>query len=181
MKDAARKAGFARRKLAYQQGLDVAAQAALRSALAPYRGRVLSGYMPIRTEVDPMPVMAEWDGPVGVPVIQGAGKALAFHRWQPGRTMMDGPFGARVPAGADPVVPKVLIVPLIAFDKHGFRLGYGGGFYDRTLEALRAARETVAIGYAYSAQETDVVPIEPTDQRLDAIATDLGVRWFGGG
>ena len=92
--------------------------------------------------------------------------------------MVDGPFGARVPAEAEEVVPEVLIVPLVAFDARGYRLGYGGGFYDRTLEGLRAARKTVAIGYAFSAQAMDEVPLEPTDQRLDAMVTEAGVIWF---
>ena len=72
----------------------------------------------------------------------------------------------------------MLIVPLLAFDVRGFRLGYGGGFYDRTLEALRALRPTRAVGFAFAAQEIDTVPIDKTDQRLDAIVTERGVRVF---
>ena len=173
-KAAARKAAFARRKAAHGTGLDGAAQQALQAVLAPYRGRPLAGYMPIRTEIDPLPVMAGWNAPVGVPVIAGAGRPLVFHRWSPGCIMIDGPFGARVPAEPVPVVPDVLIVPLVAFDRGGYRLGYGGGFYDRTLERLRAARPTVAIGFAYAAQQADVLPVEPTDQPLDAIVTEAG-------
>ncbi len=178
-KSETRKAAFMRRKLAHGLGLDGAAQDALRAALAPYQGRVLAGYMPIRTEVDPLPVMAEWYAPVGVPVIVGAGRPLHFHRWTPDAEMVDGPFGARVPAAAEPVVPQVLIVPLVAYDDAGNRLGYGGGFYDRTLERFRAAQETVAIGFAYSGQKADELPLEPTDQRLDAIVTEWGVTRFG--
>ncbi|MDJ0630089.1 MAG: 5-formyltetrahydrofolate cyclo-ligase [Rhodobacter sp.] len=177
-KAAARKAAFARRKAAHGAGLDRAAQEALSAALAPYRGRMLAGYMPIRTEIDPLPVMAAWDAPVGVPVIEGAGKPLVFHRWAPGCAMTDGPFGARIPAEAVPMVPEVLIVPLVAFDRRGYRLGYGGGFYDRTLERLRAAQDTVAIGFAYAAQEDDALPVEPTDQPLDAIVTEAGPLQF---
>ena len=177
-KSEARKAAFGRRKAAFGQGLDGAAQAYLREALAGFKGKPLAGYMPIRTEIDPLPVMAEWAAPVGVPVIQGEGQALRFHRWIPGCEMVDGPFGAQVPAEAEAVVPEVLIVPLVAFDGRGYRLGYGGGFYDRTLEGLRAARKTVAIGYAFSAQAMDEVPLEPTDQRLDAMVTEAGVIWF---
>jgi 5-formyltetrahydrofolate cyclo-ligase len=73
----------------------------------------------------------------------------------------------------------VVIVPLLAFDARGYRLGYGGGFYDRTLETLRARRPTLAVGFAFAAQEVAEVPIEATDQRLDAVVTEEGVRLFG--
>ena len=89
--------------------------------------------------------------------------------------MAAGPFGAEVPAGTDALVPELLIAPLVAFDLQGWRLGYGGGFYDRTLETLRSRRRTRAYGYAYSAQQIDAVPTEPTDQRLDGIVTELGL------
>jgi 5-formyltetrahydrofolate cyclo-ligase len=174
----ARTAAFARRKLAHNTGLDIHAQAHLRAALAPFAGRVLAGFMPIRTEIDPLPVMSDWTAPVGVPVIQGKGQALVFHRWTPACDMITGPFGARVPAEAQEVTPQVLIVPLVAFDSAGNRLGYGGGFYDRTLEALRAQRDTIAIGYAYSAQRAEGLPLEPTDQPLDFMVTDQGVQEF---
>lgn len=177
-KAAARKAAFARRKAAHGSGLDAAAQAHLAEALSGHQGKPLAGYMPIRTEIDPRPVMTTWSGPVGVPVIQGPGQPLLFHRWTATSEMIPGPFGASVPKDAEPVVPQVLIVPLVAFDASGFRLGYGGGFYDRTLELLRGSGPVLAVGYAYSAQHAEALPLEPTDQRLDAIATEEGVRWF---
>jgi 5-formyltetrahydrofolate cyclo-ligase len=175
----ARKAAFARRKAAHEAGLDGPAQEALAAYLASQAGRVLAGYMAMRTEIDPLPVMAGWAGPVGVPVIAGAGLPLTFRRWTPDAAMVEGPFGAKIPeAGAD-VIPEVLIVPLVAFDARGFRLGYGGGFYDRTLEGLRSRGPVVAVGFAYGAQEAEALPLEPTDQRLDAIVTEAGVRVFG--
>ena len=177
-KDVERKAGFARRKTAFGTGLDGAAQRHLRQALAGFVGKPLAGYMPIRTEIDPLPVMADWGGPVGVPVIQGTGLPLDFHEWSTDARMVVGPFGAKVPASQKELIPEVLIVPLVAFDDNGYRLGYGGGFYDRTLEKLRGQRKTIAIGFAFSAQRADKVPTEPTDQRLDAMVTELGVRWF---
>lgn len=178
-KEKARKAAFTRRKAAHQAGLDPAVQANLRAALARQSGKLLAGYMPIRTEVSPLPVMADWDAPVGVPVIRGEGQPLDFHIWTVNAAMVEGPFGAQVPAVEKPMRPEVVIVPLVAFDPEGYRLGYGGGFYDRTLEILRGEGPTLAIGLAYAAQETETVPREPTDQRLDALVTEDGVRWFG--
>jgi 5-formyltetrahydrofolate cyclo-ligase len=89
--------------------------------------------------------------------------------------MKDGPFGARIPLIDDYFEPEVLIVPLVAFDRAGGRLGYGGGFYDRTLEKLRAKRATLAIGFAYSLQEAENLPLEPTDQQLDMIVTEQDI------
>lgn len=176
-KAAARKAAFARRTDAKSTDRDAAAVALLLETVLPYKGRALAGYLPIRTEVDPVPVMAAmaaW-GPVCVPVIKAKGKPLEFHRWEPGCDMVEGGFGTVVPARAEVIIPDVLIVPLVAFDREGGRLGYGGGFYDRTLEGLRQIKEVVAIGYAFAAQEANDLPLEPTDQSLDAIVTDVGV------
>lgn len=179
MKAAARKAAFAARKEAFARGQGQAAEI-LADFLAAHRGRALAGYMPMRTEIDPLPAMAAHDGPVGVPVIMGAGQPLRFREWSPGVAMVPGDFGALIPAEGAWVEPEVLIVPMVAFDARGYRLGYGGGFYDRTLEGLRAKRPTLAVGFAFAAQEVEEVPIEPTDQRLDAVVTENGLRLFGG-
>ena len=137
IKAAARKAAFARRKEAFDAGYP-AQSAYLSEVLAGYRGVPLAGYMPIRTEINPVPAMAEAaaHGPVGVPVIQAAGQPLKFSRWEPEGALKDGPFGAKVPVVDDYFEPEILIVPLVGFDARGGRLGYGGGFYDRTLEQL---------------------------------------------
>jgi len=173
IKAAARKMAFARRKTAHQNAM-AATAGQLSWVLAGYRGMPLAGYMPIRTEIDPLPAMAEAaaHGSVAVPVIQGAGEALKFSRWDPDADMVVGPFGAQIPAVEDWIEPEILIVPLVAFDRRGGRLGYGGGFYDRTLEGLRAQRATLAIGFAYGAQEADTLPLESTDQPLDLIVTE---------
>jgi 5-formyltetrahydrofolate cyclo-ligase len=92
--------------------------------------------------------------------------------------MKEGPFGAQIPETDDFFEPEIVIVPLVAFDGQGGRLGYGGGFYDRTLELLRAKRATLAIGFAYAAQEADDLPLESTDQALDMIVTEKDVRHF---
>ncbi len=173
-----RQAAFTRRGDVHGTGLDRLAQQVLESTLAPWHGRALAGYVPIRTEIDPLPVMAEWDGEVCVPVVCGAGLPLEFHRWASGCEMVEGPYGAPVPVKSEVVEPHVLIVPLVAFDRRGYRLGYGGGFYDRTLERLRCTRPIQAIGFAYSVQEVECLPTETTDQPLDAVVTDVGEIHF---
>lgn len=178
LKAEARKAAFAARKAVFATGRDAAAQAHLAAALARFGPVPLSGYLPIRTEIDPLPVMAAHGGPVGVPVIPGPAQALQFHLWTPDCELVEGPFGARVPARGVPMVPRVLIVPLLAFDARGYRLGYGGGFYDRTLSALRAAGPVTALGFAYAAQEVAEVPTDAFDQRLDGLVCETGLRLF---
>ncbi len=179
VKAAARKAAFARRKAAFDARLPGSA-GRLSEVLAGHRGVPLSGYMPIRTEIDPVPAMAEASayGPVGVPVIQRQGQALRFSRWTPEGALKDGPFGARVPETDDFFEPEILIVPLVAFDCQGGRLGYGGGFYDRTLQELRGKRATLAIGFAFDAQEADELPLEQTDQPLSMVVTESRILTF---
>ena len=174
-KDAVRKAAFAARKLAHDSGVGHAGH--LSSVLAGYRGVPLSGYAQMRTEIDPTPAMEEAaaHGPVCLPVIESAGLPLKFRAWTPGCAMTAGAFGAQIPEAGDWITPEILIVPLVAFSRAGGRLGYGGGFYDRTLEQLRAHKPTLAIGFAYAAQEMDDLPLEPTDQPLDLIVTEQGV------
>ena len=174
-KGAARTAAFARRKAAHDP--NAAAAGFLSEVLAGYRGVPLAGYMAMRTEIDPLPAMEEAaaHGPVGVPVIIGAGQALKFRTWEPDCILVKGEFGAMIPKTGGWMTPQIVIVPLVAFDRKGGRLGYGGGFYDRTLEGLRASQPTLAIGFAYAAQEDANLPLEPTDQPLDLIVTEQGV------
>ena len=179
-KAAARKLAFANRKAAHGAYSGAQACENLLKFLQPYLGKPISAYMPIRTEIDPLPAMAKLvkSGPVVVPVVLGAGQPLAFHRWQVDGEMQDGPFGARVPVAGKFVVPQVVILPLVAFDKQGQRLGYGGGFYDRTLEILLRDHPVLAVGFAYSAQQVDSLPTDPTDQPLNAVVTEAGIRLF---
>jgi 5-formyltetrahydrofolate cyclo-ligase len=179
-KAAARKLAFAARKTAHGAGRDGAAVANLLMAL-PEDARSVSGYMPIRTEVSPMAAMEALHArgiEVSVPVIEAAGRPLRFSRWMPGGAMREGPFGALVPEVDDFVLPDVLITPLVAFDARGYRLGYGGGFYDRTFVELRQHHPVMGIGFAFAAQELAEVPTEPTDQRLDMIVTERGILRF---
>jgi 5-formyltetrahydrofolate cyclo-ligase len=178
LKAAARKSAFAARKDAFARGQGQAA-AILADFLAPHAARPLAGYMAMRTEIDPLDAMAAHAGPVGVPVITGAGQPLRFREWGPGCALIEGEFGARIPAEGAWLEPEVLIVPLLAWDRRGYRLGYGGGFYDRTLERLRSRHPTLAVGFAFAAQEVPEVPTEPVDQPLDAIITEEGVLTFG--
>ena len=178
LKAAARKSAFAARKDAFARGQGQAA-AILADFLAPHAARPLAGYMAMRTEIDPLDAMAAHAGPVGVPVITGAGQPLRFREWGPGCALIEGEFGARIPAEGAWLEPEVLNVPLLAWDRRGYRLGYGGGFYDRTLERLRSRHPTLAVGFAFAAQEVPEVPTEPVDQPLDAIITEEGVLTFG--
>ncbi|MGP6086541.1 5-formyltetrahydrofolate cyclo-ligase [Antarctobacter jejuensis] len=175
-KKAARKAAFTRRKTAFDTQPPGAA-GKLSEVLAGYRGVPLSGFLPIRTEIDPVPAMSEAaaHGPVGVPVIIAKGQPLKFARWEPEMPLVEGAFGAMIPAEPEFFEPELLIVPLVAFTRKGGRLGYGGGFYDRTLELLRAKRPTLAVGFAFAAQEDPDLPLEATDQPLDMVVTENGV------
>lgn len=176
LKAAARKAALARRKPLFKA--ELAAQAGyLSEVLAGHRGVPVSGFLPIRTEIDPRPAMAEACayGDVGVPVIVAMDAPLKFARWTPETEMENGPFGAAVPVDKSFFEPEILILPLLAFSRAGGRLGYGGGFYDRTLQMLRAKRPTLAIGFAFAGQESSDVPLEETDQPLDLIVTEVGV------
>ena len=114
-------------------------------------------------------------GKVGVPVIQGMNKPLLIAEWTPSTEMREGQFGAQVPVSKNFFDPELLIVPLVAFDRQGGRLGYGGGFYDRTLEKLKMKKPVLAVGFAYSCQEIEQVPLEMTDQSLDFVITEKAV------
>lgn len=177
IKALARKAAFAARKTAFAAGQGQAAEL-LRDLLANHADKPLAGYMPMRTEIDPLPAMARHQGAVGVPVILAAATPLRFREWGPEVAMVPGEFGALIPAEGAWVEPQVVIVPMLAFDSRGYRLGYGGGFYDRTLQLLRASGPVLAIGFAFAAQEVAEVPIDEFDQRLDAVVTERGVTWF---
>lgn len=173
----ARAEAFARRAVAHAAGQGQAAEI-LADFLASQAGKVLSGYMPMRSEIDPLPAMAAHRGPVGVPVILAKASPLRFREWSPGCRLVEGAFKALIPEEGAWVEPEVMIVPLLAWDARGYRLGYGGGFYDRTLEGLRSRGKVLAVGFAYAAQEVAQVPIDAFDQLLDAMVTEKGVTIF---
>ena len=143
-------------------------------ALNPHRGKALAGYWPMRGEPDPRPAMAAHDGPVCLPVVMAPATPLRFRRFA--GEVEAGAFGTSHPPETHEImVPQVLIVPLVGFDRHGSRIGYGGGFYDRTLAELRGQGPVTAIGLAWAGQELAHIPVEPTDEPLDAIVTDRGI------
>lgn len=146
-------------------------------------GTTVSGYWPMGSEIDVRPLLNKLhkDGHrTMLPVMQGAGRGLLFKVWAPGDALQPAKYGTSEPMGeADFSVPEVLLVPLLAFDAEGYRLGYGGGFYDRTLSELRGLAHVTAIGVAFAGQEVAAVPREATDQPMDWIATEEGVRAIG--
>jgi len=171
-----RKMAVAARAAARENADCEAAGRALISYVAAVPGiEVVAGYMPIRTEIDPLPALEALHArgtAICMPVVEGPARPLVFRRWVPGAAMEAGAFGAAIPADRVEMIPDLLVTPLLAFDAEGYRLGYGGGYYDRTLARLRALRRTYAVGYAYEGQKVRQVPREPTDQRLDAVVTD---------
>jgi len=140
-------------------------------------GATVSAYWPLHEEFDPRPALealAARGHTLCLPVVIAKGRPLAFRAWAPGDPLERAAFGLSVPRwDAPPAVPEFLLVPLLAFDRRGFRLGYGGGYFDRTIAALRAhTHPIVALGVGFAAQEVAKVPALPYDQRLDDIATE---------
>ena len=138
---------------------------------------VISGFWPIKDEIDIRPLMTELFNQgcqLALPVVPGRGQPLRFRAWRPGEPLEKGVFGTLQPPaeGEAPVEPDSLIVPLLACDLEGWRLGYGGGFYDRTLAGLRARRSVTAIGVAFDGQCVANVPHGPDDRRLDWLLTE---------
>jgi 5-formyltetrahydrofolate cyclo-ligase len=146
------------------------------AAAAEKSARVAAAYLPIKGEASPV-LLLERLAAAGVitalPVIVARNLPLVFRRWQPGDPLVAASFGLREPAATAPaVVPDLIFVPLLAFDRRGHRLGYGAGYYDRTLEFLRASQPIVTVGIAHAIQEVSEIPAEAHDQRLDCVLTD---------
>ena len=142
-------------------------------------GTIVSGFMPLNSEISPLPLMrklAEASAGLALPVVVGRGLPLSMRAYAFGDALVKGVWGIRVPPPEAPEVePDVLLVPLLAFDRNGNRLGYGAGYYDMTIAALRARKRVVAIGVAFAAQEVDEVPTTPRDVRLDLVLTEREV------
>lgn len=150
---------------------------------------IFAGYMPIGSELDCRPLLNRLvaaDVPLCLPVVTAPDAPLIFRRWLPDDPLVPGSFGISEPGAAAPeVTPQVLLVPMLAFDRQGHRLGYGGGYYDRTLKVLRAAGNgggaTVAIGVAFAGQLRDKVPVSEGDEPLDWILTEFSATCVADG
>jgi 5-formyltetrahydrofolate cyclo-ligase len=142
---------------------------------------VVSGYWRLGSELDPRPCLrrlAARGHRLALPRMQGERRPLAFHRWQEDDHLIAGGFGVMQPDPMAPLVaPEVLLVPLLAFDRRGGRLGYGKGYYDRTLRALREeGAGRLAIGLAFALQEVAEVPLAASDEPLDVVVTELALH-----
>jgi 5-formyltetrahydrofolate cyclo-ligase len=172
------------RRLALPEAVRNHAAQAVALALAPHiaPGACVAGYVAINHELDAMPVLLQLAGKghaLALPVVEQKGQPLQFRRWQPGEALGLGHYNIPVPQNAQTVVPDVVLVPLLAVDETGHRLGYGGGFYDRTLHACRKINShLLAYGLAYDFQCVARLPAEPHDVRLDAVITEKGIRFF---
>ena len=144
-------------------------------------GQMVAAYWPIRDELDVKPVLTRLmdDGqPVCLPVVVGDGLPLELRLWQPGAALYPSGFGTLAPDELAPIVePDMILMPLLGFDKHGTRLGYGGGYYDRTL--TRLTKKPKLVGFAFALQEFDHIPRDNHDVPLDAVVTENGVTRFG--
>ena len=159
-------------------GLAVAAEGT--ALVARRRPKRVSLFFSVRGEIDTLPLarrLAEQGVALCLPVIVKKAAPLVFRDWRPGDPLVDRPFGLKEPpAGAAEVTPDFVFVPLAAFDAAGGRLGYGGGFYDRTLEQLRAKQRVGAVGLAFAAQEVEAGPTLDHDAPLDGVLTERGFR-----
>jgi 5-formyltetrahydrofolate cyclo-ligase len=145
-------------------------------------GMVVSGYSPIRNEIDPAPWMrklAEAGAKLALPAVLARGKSLVFRAWSPDDRLMLGPLGIPEPSpAAAELVPDIMLVPLAAFDAAGHRIGYGAGHYDYTLAHLRKTKAITAIGVAFAVQQIKAVPAQPHDVALDYVLTEKKVFDF---
>ena len=174
-----RSEALARRRAA--QSIDPAAFAAHLAAagaelVAAFRPGIVSAYFALRDEASTLPLLealSEAGILTALPITGARGTALVFRLWRPGDAVVEGKMGISEPSpAAAEVAPDLLFVPLAAFDRTGHRIGYGAGYYDRTLAALRARKKILAVGVAYASQETAKVPHESHDQRLDFVLTE---------
>jgi 5-formyltetrahydrofolate cyclo-ligase len=146
-------------------------------AVAP--GTIVSGFMPLKSEINPLPLLQKLSASgarLALPAIAGRGKPLIMRAWEFGAPLDRGQWGIREPKPEAPEVdPDILLVPLLAFDRGGSRIGYGAGYYDMTIHRLRARKPVTAVGIAFAAQEVPKIPATPRDERLDLVLTEREV------
>ena len=186
-KNALREYAGARRRLAHRQagpgaGIRAADHFLANVPVAP--GAIVSGYWPIQEEFDVLPLLRRLDAAgyrCSLPYVDKKQHVLIFREWRPGTVMIEGPFRIPEPAEtARELTPTILLVPLLAYDAEGFRLGYGGGYYDGALAHLRDAGGAVlAVGMAFSEQLVERVPHGERDEQLEWIVTERGAMHFG--
>jgi 5-formyltetrahydrofolate cyclo-ligase len=155
-----------------------------RSGVLDREPAIVSLYLTIGEEIDPIPLgawLAARGHRLALPVMRSKAEPLEFRAWSPGAPVVERLWGIREPSPeAEVVLPDVLLLPMLAFDAAGYRLGYGGGFYDRSLALLRSQRPTVAVGLAFDRQQVDAVPHLAYDQRLDHVLTPTRHLSIGG-
>jgi 5-formyltetrahydrofolate cyclo-ligase len=179
--EARRRASLNRQRL--QQVIGQKGAHSIASVRLPFEPRaganVLSGFFPFREEIDVLPLMGALAGEgwvCSLPVVTAPKQPLLFRKWYPGEPTVHGKWDIPVPSPDAPeVLPDAVLVPLLAFDKEGFRLGYGGGFYDLTLAKLRKMKTVTAIGVGFAGQEIPHIPREAHDQPLDFMLTEKGI------
>ncbi len=158
--------------------------AARKFPLAVAPGTIVSGFMPMKSEINPLPLLrklADAGAVLALPAIAGRGKPLIMRAWRWNEPLATGQWGIREPKPeAAEVEPDILLVPLLAFDRAGHRIGYGAGYYDLTIARLRARKPVTAIGLAFAAQEVTAVPATARDARLDLVLTESQVIAFKG-
>jgi 5-formyltetrahydrofolate cyclo-ligase len=164
-----------------QQAAEIIAAREFPRAVA---GMIVSGFMPLKSEISPLPLMhkvAAAGARLALPVVAGRGNSLVMRAYAFGDELVAGQWGIRQPKSEAPeVAPDILIVPLLAFDRSGHRLGYGAGYYDMTINSLRSRKPVTAIGIAFATQQIDAVPITARDARLDLVLTEREVIDFRG-
>ena len=176
LKDDFRRGALAQRDALSVEARADAAAAIARASLPVELPATVAGYSPINSELDPYPLMhalAARCAMLALPVIIARNQALIFRAWQPDEGLVRGPFGIFQPSSdADEVDPDIVLVPLAAFDRAGHRIGYGRGYYDRTLQDLRTIKKITVIGVAFAVQEIETVPRLPHDEQLDCVLTE---------
>lgn len=179
----AAKAALRREALARRDAIPAAERAAAAQTIAarPFpldlpAGAIVSGFSAMKSEINPVPLMrklADAGARLALPVVAGRGHPLVMRAWAFGDPLASGVWGIREPKPEAPAVdPDILIVPLAAFDRGGNRIGYGAGYYDMTINRLRALKPVLAVGLAFAAQEIPAVPFTPRDARLDLVLTE---------
>ncbi len=178
LKTALRRAALARRD-ALPPAERMAAALAIAERGLPVEvtpGTVVSGFSPLKSEISPLPLLrrlADAGASLALPVVIGRGQPLVMRAWSFGAPLVSGVWGIREPPTDAPELnPDILIVPLLAFDRRGHRIGYGAGYYDMTIARLRAMKPLTAIGVAFGSQEIAAVPTTPRDARLDLVLTE---------